>query len=206
MSWTYSTLIQAVQDYLVSSEATLVNNLPVIVKQAEDRILARVQLPDFRKNATGATTGSDQYLGIPTDFLAPYSLTVDNSGYEGLIFKDVNFIREAYPASGTEGVPKYYSIFDDTSFLLGPTPDQAYTVELHYFYRPESIVTASTSWLGTNAPSCLFYGCLVEAYTFQKGDADMLQFCNERYKEALHDLTALAEGRNKTDSYRSGSR
>ena len=204
MAWTYAALSTAIEDYVVSTETKFVGNMPVIVQQAEDRILKKVQLPDFRKNVTGSTTGSDQYLGIPNDFLAPYSLMVDNNGYEALIIKDVNFVREAYPSSGTEGAPKYYSIFEDTSFLLGPTPDKSYAVELHYFYKPESIVTAGTSWLGTHAESCLFYGCLVEAYTFQKGDADMLALCTERYTDALGDLKILAEGRNRTDSYRSG--
>lgn len=204
MAWTYSTLSTAIEDYVVSTEAKLVANMSVIVQQAEDRILQKVQLPDFRKNVTGNTTASDQYLGMPADFLAPYSLMVDNSGYEALIFKDVNFVREAYPSTGTEGAPKYYSIFEDSAFLLGPTPDQNYVIELHYFYRPESIVTAGTSWLGTHAVSCLFYGCLVEAYTFQKGDADMLALCEGRYTDALNDLKMLAEMRNRTDSYRSG--
>lgn len=204
MSWTYSTLTQAIQDYIVSTETTLVNNLPVIVQQAEDRILARVQLPVFRKNVTGSVTQGDPYLGLPADFLAPYSLALDNSGFEYLLFKDVNYIREAYPITSDTGTPKTYSLYDDDFFIVGPTPDTTYAVELHYFYRPESIVTAGTSWLGTNAPSCLFYGCLVEAYTFQKGEADMLALCNEKYKEALQELMILAEARNKTDTYRSG--
>jgi hypothetical protein len=204
MAFTYTTLSDAIQDYLVSHEAVLITNMPVIVQQAEDRILNNAQLPDFRKNVIGSTTISDQYLSTPTDFLAPYSLAVDNSGYETLIIKDVNFIREAYPSSGAEGVPKYYGIFEDNNFILGPTPDAAYTAELHYFYRPESIVTATTSWLGTNAESCLLYGCLVEAYTFQKGDADMLAVCEKRYTDALEALKILAEGRNRSDAYRSG--
>jgi len=204
VSWSYSTLTQALQDYLETDETTFVTNIPVIVRQAEDRILKAVQLPDFRKNATGTTADGDQYLGIPTDFLAPYSLTIDSSGQQFLIFKNVNFIRAAYPASTTEGTPKYYAIFDDTYFILGPTPDAVYTVELHYFYRPESIVTASTSWLGTHAEAALFSSCLHEAYVFLKGDQDLMVKYKEQMDTDLMALKLLAEGRNKTDEYRSG--
>jgi hypothetical protein len=201
MAWTYATLSQAIQDYLESDEQTLTDNMSVIVQQAEDRILKNAQLPEFRQNSTGLTTASDQYLGTPADYLAPYSLAVDNSGYEFLLFKDVNFIRSAYPQTTTTGVPKYYGVFDQDFFILGPTPDSAYAVELHYFFKPESIVTASTSWLGDNAESTLFYGCLLEAYTFQKADADMIQITSTRYDEALAKLKELA-GANTSDSYR----
>jgi len=144
---------------------------------------------------------------MPSDFLAPYSLAVDNSGYEFLLFKDVNFIREAYPASTTEGIPKYYAVFDENTFILGPTPNANLTAELHYFYKPESITASSdgTSWLGTNAESALLYGSLIEAYTFLKGDSDMLNIYMTRYNEALEDLKNVGEGYDTTDSYRSGS-
>ena len=212
MAWTFTTLKNALQDYLETTETTFVNNLPTIILQAEDRILKSVQLPDFRKNATGNTTQGNQYLSMPSDFLAPYSLSVDNTGYEFLIFKDVNFIREAFPSSSTTGTPKYYAIFDESNFLLAPPPDYLtgttnYTVELHYFYKPESITTASdgTSWLGTNAESTLFYGCLVEAYTFLKGDADVMQMYIGRYEDALGKLKNLGENYDTTDSYRAGA-
>ena len=207
MAWTFTTLKQAIQDYTQNSETTFVNNLSVIITQAEDRILKSVQLPDFRKNSTGTTTSSNQYLSTPSDFLSPYSLAVDNSGYEYLMFKDVNFVREAYPQSSTEGVPKYYALFTDASFILGPTPNSNYTVELHYFYKPESITVASsgTSWLGDNAESTLLYGSVNEAYTFMKGDPDMMQLYAGRYEDALAKLKALGEGYSTTDSYRSGS-
>ena len=207
MAWTFTTLKEAIKDYTQNSETTFVNNLSVIIKQAEDRILKSVQLPDFRKNSTGTTTSGNKYLSMPDDFLAPYSLAVDNSGYEYLLFKDVNLIREAYPAASTQAVPKYYAIFTDSSFLLGPTPNSNYSVELHYFYKPESITAASsgTSWLGTNAESSLLYGCLYVAYTFMKGDADMLQLYAGRYEDALAKLNALGEGYSTTDSYRSGA-
>jgi hypothetical protein len=207
MAWTFTTLKQAIQDYTQNSETTFVNNLSVIITQAEDRILKSVQLPDFRKNSTGTTTSGNAYLATPSDFLAPYSLAVDNSGYEFLLFKDVNFIREAYPSSSTEGVPKYYGLFSDANFIIGPTPQSNYNVELHYFYKPESITVSSdgTSWLGTNAESSLLYGCLVESYTFMKGNPELMQVYNTRYMEALENLKALGEGYSTTDSYRSGS-
>ena len=202
MSWTQTTLNAAIRSYLETEISALPDtDIDVIVLQAEDRILKNVQLPEFRKNVTGSLTGSDQYLAKPDDFLSPYSLAVDNSGLEFLLFKEVNFIREAYPSTSSEGTPKYYSAFEGDFFLLGPTPDQAYAVELHYFYKPVSITTGVTTWLGDNAESTLLYGCLVEAYTFLKGDADMMQVYEARYKEALAALQALSF-RNTTDSYR----
>jgi|TARA_R110002012_G_scaffold312131_2_gene522260 hypothetical protein len=207
MAWTYTTLKTAIQDYVESTETTFVNNLAVIIKQAEDRILKSIQLPDFRKNVTGTTTDGTPYLTMPSDFLAPYSLAVDNSGYEFLVFKDVSFIREAYPVSTTEGVPKYYAVFDETSFILGPTPNSNLSAELHYFYKPESITASvsGTSWLGTNAENTLLYGSLVEAYTFLKGDPDMMNMYSARYEDSLGKLKVLGEGYDTTDSYRSGT-
>ena len=207
MAWTFTTLKQAIQDYTQNSETTFVNNLSVIITQAEDRILKSVQLPDFRKNSTGITTAGNTYLTLPSDFLAPYSLAVDNSGYEFFFFYDVNFIREAYPDSATQGVPKYYALFNESSFIVGPTPQSNFSVELHYFYKPESITVSSdgTSWLGTNAESSLLYGCLLESYTFMKGNAELMQVYNTRYMEALENLKALGEGYSTTDSYRSGA-
>ena len=161
MAWTYAALNQAIQDYLETDETTFVANISIFTQQAEDRILKDIQLPEFRKNVTGSLSGSDQYLAMPTDYLSPYSLALDNTGYEFLLFKDVNFIREAYPLNSAEGTPKYYAAFDGDFFIVGPTPDQGYAVELHYFYKPETIVTASTSWLGDNAESALLYGCLI---------------------------------------------
>ena len=207
MAWTYTTLKNAIQDYLETTETTFVDNLPTIITQAEDRILKSVQLPDFRKNSTGVTTSSNKYLKCPSDFLAPYSLSVDNSGYEFLLFKDVNFIREAYPSSSVTGVPKYYGLFDADTFILAPTPNANFNAELHYFYKPTSITTSSsgTSWLGDNAESTLLYGCLVEAYTFLKGEPDLMQVYAARYDAALENLKSLGEGYDTTDSYRSGS-
>jgi len=207
MAWTYTTLKSAIQDYLETTETTFVNNLPVIIKQAEDRILKSVQLPNFKKNVTGLTTDGNPYLEMPSDFLSPYSLAVDNSGYEFLLFKDVSFMREAYPSATTEGIPKHYASFDSNTFILGPTPNANLTAELHYFYEPESITISAlgTSWLGSNAESTLLYGSLVEAYTFLKGDADMLNLYITRYEDALAKLKVLGEGYSTTDSYLSGS-
>jgi len=206
MAFTFTTLKQAIQDYVESNETTFVNNLSLIIQQAEDRILKRCQLPDFRKNVTGTLTSGNEYLTMPSDFLTPYSMAIDNNGYEYLIFKDVNFIRQAYPDSTSQAAPKYYGIFTDSSFIVGPTPDASYDVELHYFHKPESItVSASgTSWLGTNAESTLLYGCLVEAYTFLKGDSDLMQVYAMRYEDAVARLEELGEGYSTTDSYRSG--
>jgi len=207
MAWTYTTLKTAIQGYLQTTDSDFVSTLPTIITQAEDRILKSVQLPDFRKNQTGTITQYNKYLSLPTSFLSPYSLAIDNSGYEFLLFKDVNFIREAYPVATTYGVPKVYALFDDDSIILGPTPTANYTAELHYFYKPESITTAAseTSWLGDNAESSLFYGCPVEAYTFLKGDQDLMQLYATRYETALKELEKLGEGYNTTDSYRSGA-
>jgi len=207
MAFTFTTLKTAIQDYTQNSETTFVNNLPIIIKQAEDRILKSIQLPDFRKNVTGTLTDGNQYLSTPSDFLAPYSLAIDNSGSEYLVFKDVNFIREAYPVTSTEGIPKYYAIFDSNTFIVGPTPNANLSAELHYFYKPQSITESSdgTSWLGTNAESSLLYGSLYEAYTFMKGEPDIMQLYATRYQEALKELKELGEGYDTTDNYRSGS-
>ena len=168
MAFTFSTLKTAIQDYLETNETTFVAQLPAIITQAEERILKAVQLPDFRKNVTGDLTSSNPYLSVPTDFLATYSLSIDNSGYEFLIRKDVNFIREAYPSASSTGVPKHYALFNEQSFILGPTPNADFSAELHYFYRPQSITESSdgTSWLGTNAENALLYGCLVRGTAF----------------------------------------
>ena len=207
MAFTFTTLKSAMQDYLQNTETTFVNDLATIIVQAENRILKSVQLPDFRKNTTGTMTSDNAYLSTPTDFMAPYSLALDNSGYEFLLFKDVNFIREAYPVSSTTATPKYYALFDDDSFILGPTPNSNYSVELHYFYKPTSITTSGdgTSWLGDNAETVLLYGCLVEGYTFMKGEPDLLAVYEKQYQDALMNLKSLGEGYSTTDSYRSGA-
>ena len=207
MAFTFTTLKTAIQDYLESSETTFVNNLPLIITQAEQRILRGVQIPDLRRNVTGTLTQGNAYLTMPDNFLASYSLAIDNSGSQFLGFKDVNFMREAYPVESTQGVPKYYSIFDDTRFIIGPTPDANYAVELHYMFEPESITTdaSGTSWLGSNAENALLYSCLVEGYTFLKGDGPQMEFYVSKYEDAVLRLKSLGEGYDTTDSYRSGA-
>jgi hypothetical protein len=209
----YSQLTQALQDYLETSETSFVSNIPNFVRQAEERIYRSVQIPELRKNATAATTSGNQYLARPSDFLSVFSLAVvDGSGnYSYLYDKDVNFIREAYPSASTSGLPKYYAQFDgdqtgtEGNFILGPTPNATYTVELHYYYDPPSIVDTGTSWLGTNAEAALLYGSLVEGYTYLKGDGDMQQLYMERYAEAMGQLFGI-DVRSKRDDYRDGTK
>jgi hypothetical protein len=207
MAWTYTTLKTAIQDYLQTTETSFVTNLPTFITQAEERILRTVQLPDFRKNVTGTLTIGDQYLAMPSDFLSQYSLAIDNTGYEYLLFKDANFIRESFPTSSTQGVPKYYGIFDDANFIIGPTPNANFDVELHYLYKPASITTdpSGTSWLGDNAENALLYGSLIEAYVYLKGDPDMMSLYQSKFDESLAQLKILGEGFNTTDNYRSGA-
>ena len=210
MSWTFTTLKSAIKDYKQNTETSFVNNLTNIVVQAENRIIKSTQLPNFRKNVTGSLTSGNSYLTAPTDYLYPYSLAVidTDSNYNYLLNKDVNFIREAFPASATTGVPKYYAQFDNDSFIVGPTPNSNFTVELHYFYVPQSITASSdgTSWLGTNAPEPLLYASLVEAYTYMKGEPDVLAVYETRFKEGLSRLTLQSDDYNRKDAYRSGQR
>ena len=208
MSYTNTTLTQAIKDYTENDETTFTTNIPNFIKNAEERILKLVELDYFRKNVTGNLTNGNKFLAVPSDYLGAIALSIINSSnHEFLLFKDVSFIREAYPVGTTEGIPKHYAVFDENSFILGPTPNANLTAELHYFYKPESITASSdgTSWLGTNAESTLLYGCLVEAYTFLKGDPDMLNLYTARYEDALGKLKTLGEGYSTTDSYRSGS-
>ena len=209
----YTQLSSAIQAYTENTEANFVAEIPVFVQQAEQRIYNNVQFPSLRKNVTGATTSSNKYLACPQDFLAVYSMAVvDGTGaYEYLLNKDVNFIRQAYPVPTDTGLPRYYALFgpqsndaNELSFILGPTPDAAYTVELHYYFYPESIVTASTTWLGDNFDSVLLYASLVEAYTYMKGEPDMMQLYNQKFMEALALAKRLGDGMERQDAYRSG--
>jgi len=209
----YTALSNAIQAYTENTETDFVANIPVFVTQAEQRIFNSVQFPSLRQNVTGATTTNNKYLQCPTDFLAVYSLAIINASgeYEYLLNKDVNFIRQAYPQPTDTGIPKYYALFGPRSdnaaeltFILGPTPDAAYNSELHYFFYPESIVTATNTWLGDNFDTVLLYGTLVEAYTFMKGEADMLGLYDGKYKEALALAKRLGDGLERQDAYRSG--
>lgn len=209
----YTQLKAAIIAYTENQDAAFEAEVPVFVKQAEQRIYNSVQFPSLRKNVTGVTTASNKYLECPTDFLAPYSLAViDATGaYEYLLNKDVNFIRQAYPTPTSTGLPKYYALFgprsdnpNELTFILGPTPAASYGVELHYFYYPQSIVDAGTSWLGDNFDSVLLYGSLIEAYTYMKGEQDMLTLYNQKFMEALALAKRLGDGMERQDAYRSG--
>lgn len=212
----YTALSNAIQAYTENTEADFVTNIPVFVQQAEQRIYNSVQFPSIRKNMTGVVSTTSTYLSAPDDYLATYSLAViDADGnYEYLLNKDVNFIRQAYPKATDTGLPRYYALFGPTvsgstittelTFILGPKPDANYTVELHYYYYPQSIVTASTTWLGDNFDSVLLYASLVEAYTYMKGEADMMALYNQKFMEALALAKRLGDGMERQDAYRSG--
>ena len=209
----YVALSSAIQDYTENYEASFVASIPTFVQQAEQRIYNTIQFPSLRKNVTGVTSSGNKYLACPGDFLSVYSMAVYPTGgeYSYLLNKDVNFIREAYPQPTDTATPKYYALFGPQSsslteltFILGPTPDAIYNVELHYFYYPESIVTAGTSWLGDNFDTVLLYGSLVEAYTYMKGEQDMMALYDTKYKEALTLAKRLGDGLERQDAYRSG--
>jgi len=203
---TYSELKSLIQNYLQNTETQFVSDLPSIIKQAEERILKTIQLPVFRKNVSGTLTSGNEYLSTPTDFLDNFSLSFTSSGSQTfLLFKDVNFIREAYPNSSTTGTPKHYALFDDGTFIIGPTPDSSYAVELHYFYRPASITAGAdsgTTWLSENAENALLYGSLLEAYIYMKGEPDLISLYQQRFLQALARLKNLGEGDNTVDNYR----
>jgi len=229
----YSTLFETIKGYLENDfpasvftdsagtgtvTLTSTEQINTFITQAEQRIYNTVQFPSLRKNVTGTVTVNNKYLSSPVDFLATYSLAVVNTdgSYAYLLNKDVNFIRESFPTPTDTGVPAYYALFGPTvtnstisnelSFLLGPTPDGTYTVELHYYYYPESITTASSgqTWLGDNFDSVLLYGSLVEGYTFMKGEADLITAYNTKYMEAMTMAKRLGDGMERQDAYRSG--
>jgi hypothetical protein len=207
----YADLVQAIKDYTENLETSFVSQIPHFIEQAEERIYRSVMIPELRKNVTASMSAGNQYLARPSDFLAVFSIAVINGDgdYTYLLDKDVNFIREAFPRSSTQGLPQFYGQFDgdDTvgsgNFILGPTPDDDYGVELHYYFDPPSIVTTGTSWLGDNAEAALLYGALLEAYTYMKGEADILALYNQRYEEALAQLGGVGI-RSMRDNYRDG--
>ena len=205
---TYTELQTLIKNYLENSDTTFVGDLPQIIKQAEERILKSVRLPNFRKNVTGVLTSGNQFLSTPSDFLDNFSLAVTASNnMDFLYFRDVNFIREAFPNTTIQGVPKHYALYDDNTFIVGPVPDQNYSVELHYFYRPASITAGSgsgTTWLSENASNTLLYGCLVEAYMYMKGSADLQAEYEKRYFQDISRLKNLGEADNTLDTYSGG--
>jgi len=204
MSFTLTTLESAIKEYLDSTETTFTNNLSNFIKSTEERILKSVDLPVFRKNVTGTSTSGTPYLGSPTDFLSPFSLAViSSSNYSYLWFKHVTFIRDYTPAEATTGLPVYYAVFDDDTFILAPTPDDTYTFELHYKYRPASLTAGAsdgTTWLSTNAMNAMLYGSLMEGGTFLKMPPPELQLFEQRFQEAMANLKQMAETVN--DEYR----
>ena len=204
----YSQLVTEIQSYTENQFTTV--DINTFITQAEQRVYNSVQLPALRKNVTGTTTSGIKYLAVPTNWLSTFSLAVINANneYLYLLNKDVNFIRQAFPDTDSDfyGVPQYYAVFDNTSFILGPTPDDDYEIELHYFYYPESITTVvgGQTWLGDNFSSILLYGALLEAYTYMKGEADVIAQYQRRYDEAMQLLLQLGDGKNRQDAYRSG--
>ena len=208
MSFTFDQLKQAIQDYSQNTESTFVGNLDEMIRSAEQRIFTTCDLEIFRRNQTGTITSGNQFLNVPTDYLASFSLSILNSSSkEFLQQKDVNFIQEFNPNSSTTGVPRYYARFDTDNFILAPTPNANFTAELHYYYRPASLTAGSgsgTTWLSTNAPNAMLYGTLVEAYTFMKGEKDLMDLYNGRFIESLTRIKDLAEARENADSYRRG--
>jgi hypothetical protein len=212
----YTELQAAIVAYSENQDSSFAAEIPVFVRQAEQRIYNSVQFPSLRKNVTGTTSANNKYLQCPSDFLSVYSMAAvaADGSYEYLLNKDVNFIRQAYPnPNDDKAIPRYYAIFgprsdneDELSFILGPTPDASYTIELHYYYYPESITVAANgrTWLGDNFDSVLLYGSLVEAYTYMKGENDMMALYNQKYMEALQMAKRLGDGLERSDAYRSG--
>lgn len=206
---TYAELVAQIESYTENEYSTV--DVNTFITQAENRIFNSVNLPDLRKNDTGTISLGNKYLNVPDDWLATYSLAVINNTtneYTYLLNKDVNFIRQSFPDTDVAhyGKPQYYAVFDDTTFILGPTPDAGYGAELHYFYYPTSITTAVSgqSWLGDNYPTALLYGSLLEANVYLMADAEKVGIVDRRYQEAMTELLGLGEGKNTRDAYRSG--
>jgi len=208
MSFTLTTLTASIQEWTQNDESTFVAEIPFFIRNAEERIFKVVDLDYFRKNVTGSMSSSNQFLQKPSDYLASFSLSYVNASSQNvfLLQKDVNYIQEFNPNPSTTGSPRFYSSFDIDNFIVAPTPDSNYNVELHYFYRPASITTddSGTTWIGTNAPDALLYACLIEAYTFMKGETDLIQLYTARFTEAISRLKIYGEAFENTDAFREG--
>ena len=208
MSFTFAQLKTAILDYSDNAETSFVSHLSDFIKAAEERVFKLVDLEVFRKNVTSALTQNDKFLRVPTDYLNSFSLQITTSGSENVLeLKDINFLQEAFPTSASSGLPRYYGIFDINNFLIAPTPNSNYAVELHYYYRPASLTAGAdsgTTWLSTNAPFALLYGSLVEAYIFMKGESDMLQQYEKRFVDQLTRLKDFGEARENEDAYKLG--
>jgi hypothetical protein len=208
MSFTLTTLKQSIQDWTENDETTFVNELDFIIKNAEERILKSVDLDFFRKNVTGGFTTGNKFLQKPSDWLANFSLSFVNSSSENvfLLQKDVNYLQEFHPNPSSTGTPRFYASFDVNNFIIAPTPNSNFNVEVHYYYRPASLTTddSGSTWISTNAPDALLYATLIEAYTFMKGENDLLQLYTARFTEAISRLKIYAEAKENTDAYREG--
>jgi hypothetical protein len=208
MSFTFAQLKTAIQDFAENTETSFVTNLPVFIRAAEERIFKLVDLENFRKNVSASMTASNRFLQAPTDFLASFSLSIEvSSSKKFLLQKDVNFLQEYWPNSSLTGEPEFYALFDDSNFLIAPTPDSGYSVEVHYYYRPASLTAGAesgTTFLSVNAPNAILFGSLVEAYIYMKGEQDVLAMYEKRFEEALMRLKDLAEARENNDAYRKG--
>src|SRR6056300_618980 len=208
MSFTFAQMKTAIQDFTDNSETLFVSHLSDFIKASEERIFKSVDLEVFRKNATSAMSLNDKYVSVPTDYLSSFSLQITTAGSETfLLQKDVNFLQEAYGGSASTGLPRYYATFDISNFIVAPTPDANYTEELHYYYRPDSLTAGAdggTTWISTNAPFALLYGSLVEAYTFMKGEPDVIKNYTDLYLQYMERLKDFGEARENTDGYRMG--
>ena len=208
MSFTLTTLTNSIKEWTQNDESVFVAEIPFFIKNAEERIFKVVDLDYFRKNVTGAMTSGNKFLQKPTDYLASFSLSYVNSSSQNvfLLQKDVNYIQEFTPNPTTTGSPRFYSSFDIDNFIVSPTPDSNYSVELHYYYRPASLTTddSGSTWISTNAPDALLYGSLIEAYTFMKGESDLIQLYTARFTEAMSRLKIYGEAQENTDAYREG--
>ena len=208
MSFTFAQMKTAIQDFTDNSETLFVSHLSDFIKASEERIFKSVDLDIFRKNVTSAVSLNDKYLSVPTDYLSSFSLQITTAGSESfLLQKDVNFLQEAYGGSASTGLPRYYATFDISNFIIAPTPDANYTVELHYYYRPDSLTAGAdggTTWLSTNAPYALLYGALVDAYIFMKGENDLVQQYEKRFMDQITRLKDYGEARENSDAYIDG--
>ena len=208
MSYTKAELKQAIQDYCENAETTFVSNLDTFIESCEERIFKNVGLTFFRRNQTANLTASNPYLNMPSDFLAPFSLSYTSGTTKTFLeFKDVNYLQDYAPDTSVTGTPRYYAPFDYQNFLIAPIPDDNYAVELHYYYRPASLTAqgdSGTTWLSVNAPQAMLYGSLIAAYTFMKGEQDVLQNYNTQFMEAVGRLKNLGEARETSDAYRDG--
>lgn len=201
----YATLLDQVQQYLQNNESSFVDQIPNFVKLAERKIYDAAQLPVTRKNVTATATSGVSSIGVPSDFNSIYELMVTSGGNQSfLVNKDVSFIRELYPASTTQGLPQYYALMDHQNILLGPTPDAAYSMEMHYFAYPASIVDTSTSWLGDRFENALLFGTILQGYINMKGEPDLMQVYKAAYDEAMEEVKTFSQGKSRSDTYRSG--